>query len=80
MLGSARFKDDILQARCPNTELKKAFVQERAAKLKQLVKRAPDQPTITITDTNTAEYPTVTFTSTAPAETITYTMTLSSCS
>ncbi|KAF2434507.1 hypothetical protein EJ08DRAFT_646468 [Tothia fuscella] len=60
----------------PNNKAK--FVAERRAYLaaaNALVKRAPDEPTVTITDTNTANYPTVTSTETASASTATITST-----
>ncbi|KAF2400759.1 hypothetical protein EJ06DRAFT_521461 [Trichodelitschia bisporula] len=56
----------------------RGFIQNRARFLKErserlavmhagaIVKRAPDQPVMTITDTNTADYPTITQTITAP--------------
>ncbi|KAK1811817.1 hypothetical protein LTR12_013828 [Friedmanniomyces endolithicus] len=53
--GSAAYKRAILEGRTPSDELKQAFVKDRNERLaKVLHKRAPDQPTITITATNVA--------------------------
>ncbi|KAE9962098.1 hypothetical protein BLS_000827 [Venturia inaequalis] len=53
-----------------------AWLQEREERLAMgLVKRAPDNQTVTWTDTNTAHYPTITTTSTLPAVTATITST-----
>jgi hypothetical protein len=55
-----------------------AWLQERDERLaaRGIVKRAPDQPTMTITDTNTSDYPTITSTSTLAAVTATITSTV----
>ncbi|KAK0977672.1 hypothetical protein LTS16_015346 [Friedmanniomyces endolithicus] len=53
--GSAAYKRAILVGRTPSDELKQAFVENRNKRLaKVLHKRAPDQPTITVTATNAA--------------------------
>ncbi|QDS75105.1 hypothetical protein FKW77_007220 [Venturia effusa] len=53
-----------------------AWLQEREERfVGGLFKRAPDNQTVTITDTNTAHYPTITTTSTLPALTATITST-----
>lgn len=52
---------------------KEAFLKERSEYLEgmhQLQRRAPDQETITITDTDTADWPTVTSTYTDATSTI----------
>ncbi|KAI9664628.1 MAG: hypothetical protein M1821_006074 [Bathelium mastoideum] len=50
---------------------RKAKIAARRAGLAGLVKRSPDQATVTVTDTNTADYVTTTTTSTAAATTAT---------
>jgi DNA-binding protein HU-beta len=53
------------------------FLAERSARLEAMgvEKRAPDQPTVTVTNTNTAVWPTVTKTSLAPTQYMTMTIT-----
>ncbi|KAK4954561.1 hypothetical protein LTR10_007994 [Elasticomyces elasticus] len=53
--ASAKFKRAIAEGQTPSEELKRAFVEERRERLaKGLHKRAPDEPTITVTATNVA--------------------------
>ncbi|KAK0879414.1 hypothetical protein LTR87_006796 [Friedmanniomyces endolithicus] len=53
--GSAAYKRAILEGRTPSDELKQAFVEDRNQRMaKVLHKRAPDQPTVTVTATNAA--------------------------
>ncbi|KAK3621560.1 hypothetical protein LTR56_022735 [Elasticomyces elasticus] len=53
--ASAKFKRAVAEGQTPSEELKRAFVEERRERLAQgLHKRAPDEPTITVTATNVA--------------------------
>ncbi|TKA65208.1 hypothetical protein B0A55_09011 [Friedmanniomyces simplex] len=52
---SAEYKRAVLEGRTPSDELKRAFVEDRNERMaKMLHKRAPDQPTITVTASNVA--------------------------
>lgn len=54
MPASAKFKREIIAGRSPSAELKAAFVKERRMLLEKrnIGKRAPDEPTITVTATD----------------------------
>lgn len=54
---------------------KAKFLEERHERLAHLAKRAPDSPTVTVTDQNTSDYITTTSTVTAAASTLTITST-----
>lgn len=76
--NSAKFRIKDRRLAFNNESDRLAWLQEREARFAAgngLVKRAPDEATITITDTNTANYPTITSTSTLAAVTATITST-----
>jgi len=80
-LASAKFKRAILEGRHPSAELKRAYVQERSARLKKLQKRAPDEPTSTVTANSDIQTSTVLASTTVTqtvVDTITSSMTVTS--
>lgn len=76
---SAKYRRLIQQGQTADAGLRKAYVEERRVRLVEshvaIVKRAPDVPTITLTSTNTADYPTTTSISTAAPSTVEITTT-----
>jgi len=80
-LAGAKFRRAMLAREAISDELKAAFVAERrqilaAAAAGQLVKRAPDQQTITVTETATTDFVTVQATSTTATTDVTLTSTV----
>ena len=48
--ASAKYKRELIAGRTPSDELKRAFVAERSERMGQMLhKRAPDEPTVTVT-------------------------------
>lgn len=78
LTASAKFKREIIEGRTPDAELKAAFVKERKARSQKIQKRAPDQPTITVTATTGISTVTIGSTAATSTQTITTTVIITS--